>query len=215
MEVDPQRLFKFRFKSPSMDDNIAYFVLTDDIEKMKLFLKQHNFDLSTAVVECVLLKDHEGDDEYMLEPFILKSNYSPKEYKIMSTEHMIYECGNRVAAKMSSSLIFGQTIVRDDVPLMKLISELIYKLDHVYVLDHTLCDPKTKKPYSDAYEQYTKCGYYKYMPDAYKLENEPPTYDDAAIYESIEYSITRDHPLPFTLEMYVSYFAELLTDSYC
>ena len=107
MEVDPQRLFRFRFKSPGMSDNMSYFVLTDDVEKMKLFLKQHNFDPFNSYVEPVMLKDHEGDSEFMLEPFILKSNYSPKWYTIMSNEHMIYECANQAASIMSNSLILG------------------------------------------------------------------------------------------------------------
>ena len=216
MEVDPQRLFRFRFKAPSMSDNMAYFVLTDDIEKMRLFLKQHNFNPLTSVVDCVMLKDHEGDSEFMLEPFLLKSNYSPKQYTIMSNEHMIYECANEIASIMSNSLIFGSTIIRDDIPIMKVISKLIYDLDHVYVLDHTLCDPETHKPYSDAYDQYTKCGYpnVDYDQAWMKLYGEPASYDDSALIESIVNSVGRGFPLPFTLEMYVSYFAGLLTDTY-
>lgn len=215
MEVDPQRLFRFRFKSPGMSDNMSYFVLTDDVEKMKLFLKQHNFDPFNSYVEPVMLKDHEGDSEFMLEPFILKSNYSPKWYTIMSNEHMIYECANQAASIMSNSLILGPNIIREDIPIMKVISELINELDHVYVLDHTVCDAATGKPFSSAYEQYTKVGYpcVEYA-NTLSLTDEPAAYDDSALYESITHSVGRGYPLPFTLEMYISYFAELLTDTY-
>lgn len=212
MEIDPQRLFRFRFKSPDVSDNMSYFVLTDDIEKMKLFLKQHNFNCVESFIDCVMLKDHEGDEEFMLEPFILKSNYSDKMYTIMSTEHMIYECANEVASIMSQSSIFGPSIIREDVPIMKVISELIQELDYTYVLDHTVCDSETGVPYSSAYEQYTKVGYPS--PDAWLLSNEPATYDDSALYEAIIAAVGRGYPLPFTLEMYVSYFAGILTDSY-
>lgn len=215
MEVDPQRLFRFRFKSPGMSDNMSYFVLTDDVEKMRMFLKQHNFDPFKSVVEPVMLKDHEDDSEFMLEPFILKSNYSPKWYTIMSNEHMIYECANQAASIMSNSLILGPNIIRDDIPIMKVISELINELDHTYVLDHTVCDSATGKPFSSAYEQYTKVGYpnVEYA-NTLSLTDEPAAYDDSALYESITAAVGRGYPLPFTLEMYISYFAELLTDTY-
>lgn len=215
MEVDPQRLFRFRFKSPGMSDNMSYFVLTDDVEKMRMFLKQHNFDPFKSVVEPVMLKDHEDDSEFMLEPFILKSNYSPKWYTIMSNEHMIYECANQAASIMSNSLILGPNIIRDDIPIMKVISELINELDHTYVLDHTVCDAATGKPFSSAYEQYTKVGYpsVEYA-NTLSLTDEPAAYDDSALYESITVAVGRGYPLPFTLEMYISYFAELLTDTY-
>lgn len=216
MEVDPQRLFRFRFKSPGASDNMAYFVLTDDIEKMKLFLKQHNFDPVTSFVDCVMLKDHESDSEFMLEPFILKSNYSTKTYTIMSNEHMIYECANEVASIMSQSSIFGPTIIREDIPIMKVISELIQELDYTYVLDHTVCDSSTGKPYSSAYEQYTKVGFpsVEYSSAWLNLSHEPAAYDDSALYEAITSAVGKGYPLPFTLEMYVSYFVGLLTDSY-
>lgn len=214
MEIDPQRLFRFRFKSPGMSDNMAYVVLTDDIEKMRLFLKQHNFDPLTSFVDCVMLKDHEDDTEYMLEPYMLKSNYSTKTYTIMSTEHMIYECANEVASLMSQSLIFGPTIIREDISIMKVISELIQELDYTYVLDHTVCDSSTGQPYSSAFEQYTKVGYPSaaYSTAWLNLSNEPAAYDDSALYESITAAVGRNQPLPFTLEMYVKYFAGLLTD---
>lgn len=216
MEIDPQRLFRFRFKSPGMSDNMSYFVLTDDIEKMKMFLKQHNFEQSSPFVDCVMLKDHEGDTEFMLEPFILKSNYSTKTYTIMSTEHMIYECANEVSSIMSQSLIFGPTIIREDVPIMKVISELINDLDYTYVMDHTVCDSSTGKPFSSAYEQYTKVGFpvVNHENAWLELSHEAASYDDSGIYESITSAVGRGYPLPFTLEMYVSYFAGLLTDSY-
>ena len=125
MEIDPQRLFRFRFKSPGMSDDMSHYVLTDDIEKMRLFLAQHNFNPTDSFIDCVMFKDFESDTEYMLEPFILKSNYSPKIFTIMSTEHMIYECANEVASIMSQSLIFGPHIIREDIPIMKIISELV------------------------------------------------------------------------------------------
>lgn len=197
-----------------MSDNMSHFVLTDDIEKMKLFLKQHNFDPILSTIDCVMLKDHEGDGEFMLEPFILKSNYSPKEYTIMSNEHMIYDCANEVASIMSGSLIFGPSIIRDDLPIMKVISELVNELDYTYVLDHTLCDV-SGNPYSSAYEQFTKVGYPSVeFANKLSLIDDPASYDDSAIYEAITAAVGKGYPLPFTLEMYVSYFAGLLTDSY-
>lgn len=216
MEVDPQRLFRFRFKAPGMSDNMSYFVLTDDIEKMRLFMKQHNFDPTLSCIDCVMLKDHEEDSEYMLEPFLLKSNCSSKIYTVMSNEHMIYECANEAASIMSSSSILGSTIIKGDIPIMKVISELVNELDHTYVLDHTLCDSDTGKPYSSAYEQYTKVGYpvVEYSKAWLTLYQEPAAYDDSALYESITGCVNKDYPMPFTLEMYVSYFAGLLTDSY-
>ena len=215
MEINPERLFRFKFKSTSMPDRLAYFVITDDIDKMNMFLKQHNFDPASVVIDCVPLKEHESDGEFMLRPYIIKSNSSDKEYKIMTTEHMVYECGEQIASMMSNLLIFGDAVIRDDLPIMKIISDLVYNLDHVYVLDHTLYDKSSKQLYSSAWEQYTKVGYPEVsVENRLTLQDTPASYDDSAIYESFSNSIGIDFPLPFTLEMYVSYFASLLTDEY-
>lgn len=215
MEVDNQVVYKFSFKSPGMSDNMAHFVLSNDLDKMRLFLKQHNFVSEDIIVECDLLKDHEGDDEFMLQQYLLKSNSSDKVYKIMTTEHLVYDCAQSLGSLLSSSLIFGTAITREDVPIMKFISELVFALDHVYILDHTLCDSEGK-PFSTSYDKYAKCGFPStdLYDERYMLTDEPAGYDDSAIYESISTSVVIDKPLPFTIEMYVSYFASLLTDSY-
>lgn len=210
MEVDPRRLFRFRFKSNGMTDNMAYFVLSDDINKVRLFLKQHNFKEVDSYIEPVLAEEHSGDDEFLLEPYIMKSNSSDKLYTVMTNEHMVYACASKVSGILSDSLVFGDEVIRDDIPIMKIISKLVHGLDHVYVLDHTLCD-QDGKPYSSSYDQYIKCG----IPNPDYTDADLPTaYDDTGIYESMEYSIIKDKPLPFTIEAYVSYFADLLTDEY-
>ena len=211
MEIDPRLLYRFRFQSPGMSDNLFHFVLTDDIEKMKMFLTQHNFQDTNPVVDYVKKDEHDDETEFMLRPFMLKSNSSDKIFHIMSTEHMMHECGNEIASRMSSALVFGPTIIREDVPIMKVISELINALDQTYVLDYTLCDPATGKPFSSAYEQYVKTGY-RTTPYDYLTLTEA-SYDDSALYETLT-RISYDNPQPFTLEMYISYFAGLLTDSY-
>lgn len=216
MNIDPDMLYRFRFKASGMSDNLAHFVLTEDPNKMMLFLKQHNFDLDMVNLDRVPLKDHEGDSEFMLEYFIMRSNYSDQVFKIMSTEHMIYDCGRYVADIMSSALVFGPEIIREDVPIMRVISELVNELDHVYIMDHTLTDPETHEPFSSNYERYTKIGYptMSSMCELDKYYHEDCSYDDSGLYDSLLGSITKGYLLPFTVEAYVSYFASLLTDSY-
>lgn len=218
MEIinESDTLYRFRFKSPGMSDKLAHFVITDDLNKMRMFLIQHNFDLSKAIIENAPRKEHDGDGIFMLEEYILKSNYSDKIYKIMSNEKIIYDCAQAVGSIMSNSLVFGADVIRDDLPIMKAISELVNQLDHVYVLDHTLCDANGN-PYSSAYDQYTKTGFPNpdtYCTDKLTMTKEPSEYDDNEIYNSISNNVGKGFPLPFTIEMYVSYFAELLTDKY-
>lgn len=212
MEIAPGHEYRFRFKSPGMSDNMAHYVLTKNPNDMKLFLTQHKFDDINTFIDVVMPTD--DDAEFHLEPFKMKSNYSDKIFTIMTTEHFVLDCANACADMMSTGLIFNcPHIIDDNIPIMKVISELINKLDHVYILDHTICDPETGEPYSSEYDKYTKCGFASASKYAYTADDDEVCYDDTSIYESLT-NINKDFVLPFTVEMYVSYFANLLTDSY-
>ena len=219
MEIEEGTIMRFRFRSPNMKESLAHYVLTQDPEKMKMFLIQHNFDPTAAVIEYLPSEKHESDESCMLDTFMLKSNYSDKTYKIVSTEEMMWHCSEEIASIMSSSLVLGPAIIREEIPIFDIIADLISQLDHVYVLDKTICDPNTKKPYADKYEQICAVEDVSYVhPEHDKIwmqaYGEPASYDDSSIYESFAESCEKDRPMPFTLEMYVSYFAGLLTDSY-
>lgn len=215
-DIDPNRVFRFRFKAPRMSDRLAHFVLSDDIDKMESFLKQHNFDMALVDIEILPAEKYFAYDDHMLTEYQLKSNYSDYIYKIYTTEQLVCDCSQFVSSLISNSLIFHtDQIIRSDVPLMTFISEMVDKLDHVYVLDHTLCD-QDGKPYSSNYERYTKVGF----PSDSKIGNkellysDETSYDDSAICESIGSHINTYTPLPFTLEAYISFFTSILTDSY-
>ena len=214
-DIDPNHLFRFRFKSHSMSDNMAYFVLSESYDTMIKFLKQHNFEIDESCIDIVDAEENRSNSEFLLEEYIFKSNYSDQLYKITTTEHLVYDCGEYVCDMISSALIFGSdTIVRQDIPIMVIISDLIFKLDHVYVMDHTLCN-SSGKPFSSAWEQFTKIGYPEVgLNERLSLQDEPAAYDDTGIFNSVSASIGKGFPLPFTLECYISYFISLLTDSY-
>lgn len=213
-DIDPNKYFKFSFLSPGMSRNMAHFVLTDDINLMYLFLKQHNFDINEVEIEIVDRKEHEGDDEFLLSEVIAKSNYSDETFTLITTEHLVYDASNWVCSQLSSSLTLGPHIIRDDVKIMGVISELVNELPHVYVLDHTLVDPQTLQPFSDNYDRWTKVGIGcpGFPNDTYFHDD--CAYDDSGIYESMTYSIIPGYHLPYTIEAYVSYFVSLLTDVY-
>jgi hypothetical protein len=121
------------------------------------------------------------------------------------SEHPFRDGHKRIGVVISrSAWVSGQRSIE---------TELINELDHVYVLDHTICDPETGKPYSSEYDKYTKCGFASASKYAYTADDDEVCYDDTSIYESLT-NINKDCVLPFTVEMYVSYFANLLTDSY-
>ena len=214
-DIDPNRLFRFRFKAQNMPDKMAHYVLTDDMNKMYAFLRQHNFDLSRTDIDIITLRENEVCDEHMLEQYMLKSNYSDQIYRIYTTEVFVCDCSQYVSSILSSSLVFNsEEIIRADVPLMTLISEMINDLDHTYILDHTVCD-YDGKPYSSNYERYTKVGFpnSEAFDKAY-LHDDETCYDDSGIYESMAAHISKYAPLPFTLEGYISFFTSMLTDSY-
>ena len=214
-DIDPNRLFRFRFKSQNMPDKMAHYVVTDDINKMYKFLKQHNFDISIADIDMIIPREYEIFDEHMLVEYMLKSNYSDQIYRIYTTEVFVCDCSQYVSSILSSSLVFNsEQIIRSDVPLMELISGMIQDLDHVYVLDHTVCD-YDGKPYSSNYERYTKVGFPNSKSfDKMYMHDDETVYDDSGIYESMGSHISTYSPLPFTLEAYISFFTSLLTDSY-
>ena len=214
MEVENTYWYRFRFKSKGMSDNMAHYVLSHNLDDIRLFLTQHAFNKMDTFIDTVPVDEKDDEREYELKPFMMKSNYSEKVFNVISTEHFMYECAQSCADTISLNLIFNcPHIIDDTIPIMRVISELISKLDHVYVLDHTICDPETGEPYSSQAEKYTKCGYLSATKYGYTADDDEISYDDSSIYESLT-NINRDYPMPFTVEMYVSYFANLLTDSY-
>lgn len=214
MEVENTFWYRFRFKCKGMSDNMAHYVLSHNLEDIRLFLTQHAFNNKDTFIDIIPVDEKDDEREYELKPFMMKSNYSDKVFNVMSTTHFVEQCAESCADIISLNLIFNcPHIIDTTIPIMKVISKLIDDLDHTYVLDHTICDPETGRPYSSEAEKYTKCGYVSASKYMYTADDDEVSYDDTAIYDSLT-NINRDYPMPFTIEMYVSYFANLLTDSY-
>lgn len=114
-------------------------VYTNDDKMIKLFLQQHNFDIQQTNVEYI---DDTDDDLMMntLEIYKLYSNDDKKVHEIATTQHLIELTIDYVANEINQFLLFGDIILRRDVPLINLIIDTIEKLPFGEIRDYELMD---------------------------------------------------------------------------
>ena len=192
----------------STNGSIKHTVYSEGIEPMKMFIKQHNFN--PDIIEHVEpVPEHaQAASGSIIEPYTFKSKYSDSpSYTIYTTEDFVEEAINIVCADLAQSLMFGSLAIRTNIELFALVSDLIGELKYVYVLDHGLVDDETGELYSTDYEKYTKRF------DAFAYNQNDYGYDDSYIYDSLHAaSLSDEHISPITLESYVTYFADMITD---
>lgn len=192
----------------STNGSMKQTVYSEGIEPMKMFIKQHNFN--PDIIEHIEAVPEHGQavPGAIIEPYTFKSKYSDSiSYTIYTTEDFVEEAINKVCAELADSLMFGSLAIRTNIELFSLVSDLIGELKFVYVLDHGLVDDETGELYSVDYEKYTKNF------DAFTYNQNEYGYDDSYIYDSLHAaSLSNDHISPITLEAYVAYFADMVTD---
>lgn len=218
MNDDDNVYYKFSFNSfdsicnPNSvdpDKSALYSVFTDDIKKMQIFLKQHCFDdecmnfIKVADASAVGCSNE-------LEEFILKTNSSDEIFTILTTQEIVDIITENISSDYVPRTSFGQVILREDIPIIKLIHSLLDEMPHMWVYeDKVVDDVDYMNRFGEACDE---------IPD--------DSYDDKLSYicESL-YDYNKTHAytcdsmcglnnsclLSFTIEAYSKYFTCLMT----
>lgn len=183
-------------------------------EQVSLFVRQHNikvYDVNIMDPESFTKDVNESD---ILNKFIFRSNSDYNDYEIYTTENILADAINYIAEKLSGVSMFGDAIMRTDIPIIDIINRLIEQLKHAAIVDYMLLDD-TSVEVKDI-QEHIKTFSNKVKDVGYELSDSPSELDVSDyVYESIHGASYMCHcgkPEAITIEGYVEYIASWLTD---
>ena len=109
-------------------------------EQVSMFVRQHNikvYDVNIMDPESFTTDVNESD---ILDKFIFRSNSDYNDYEIYTTENILSDAINYIAEKLSGVSMFGDAIMRTDIPIIDIINRLIEQLKHAAIVDYMLLD---------------------------------------------------------------------------
>ena len=210
--------FKFTFTSGSSRSSMKYYVLSESMDDMNLFLKQHGFHNANEAIQILPEEQFKSADySRILRICKFKSNHKPETFYLMTTEDLVSRAFENISNDLSDHSIFGEAILRTDVEFLKIIGSLIGKLEHGFVMDFNLADESMLFNSLENDNQYK--NQIMSMIEEYKNRIGAPTEDvgSQTILQSL-YDSCPDRDTgciyPITIECYVSTFTELMVDCY-
>ena len=178
-------------------------------EQVDHFIKQHN--LRVYDVNILRTDDFNRDFNELdtIETWLFRSNHDNGEYIIFTTENLIREAIDYIGEKMAEVSMFGDAIIRTDIPIIDIINRLIEKLNHSAILDYLLLDAPIDDSVYSHYKTFSNKAL-DVLPDSPSESDELYDY----IYESLHNSsyMRCIKPEAITLEGYAEYIAYWLTD---
>lgn len=144
-------------------------------------------------------------EDNMLRIYYFKDNSNKNTYAIPSSKAIIEEVATIISSALSNVETFGSIIMDKNIPILKVLSELINDLNLGFVLEEQLCD-MSEEDRDQAYQ---------YKISQSSQSSEQYDFDDGVIFNemaSIIDGITDDKIMPFTIKGYVSGFTQLLYD---
>ena len=183
-------------------------------EQVSMFVRQHNikvYDVNIMDPESFTTDVNESD---ILNKFIFRSNSDYNDYEIYTTENILSDAINYIAEKLSGVSLFGDAIMRTDIPIIDIINRLIEQLKHAAIVDYMLLDD-TSVEVKDI-QEHIKTFSNKVKDVGYELSDSPSELDVSDyVYESLHGASYMNHcgkPEAITIEGYVEYIASWLTD---
>ena len=185
-------------------------VYSEDINEIHLFLKQHNFDLSQTFIENIPSDMAEDDylEDNLLRPYQMKSNVDKEIRTIMTTRNFVNLTVSYVVEELGQFLLFGETILRNDIQLIQLVREILGSMPCTTILDFDLL--------SGELLDYACNTDWMYVKKTIDQVTESPSCDGqdlSELYEMIDRECNYDI-LPFTLEAYAEVFARIILGKY-
>lgn len=184
-------------------------VYTNTREDIPIFIRQHDI----RVYDVKVLRCTDGNipcsDIDLLDHYAFASNKSDQIYNIITCENFIRDAIDYIGADFAGCSVFGDLILRTDLPIIDIINRHIEALRHSVIMDYLLLDDNQCvetvmdhwKKFSNKALSYVECP------------SEADQYNDY-IYDSLHNnSIYRgSRPEPITLEGYIEYIAMMLSD---
>lgn len=209
--------------------NIPYFakVYAETKDDMDLFLKQHNLMCMRECVTPISCYEfyEKRDVSQLLHNYKFKSNNSDEVFNIMTTKSIIESCITSVCEMINQYTLFGEAIMRRDIPIIVLISSLLENhMKYITIQDYELADGCLYDTYEEGEEgeyltmirdQSINCMDILNKKDIIdKMFNTEYYSEHTMDLESCFYEEIVEDIMPVTVEHYVSIFIALLTDEY-
>ena len=181
-------------------------VWSDEKELIDLFIKQHGFDLSNIkqyVIPPGSIKDNKLiETDTMLIVAHMKSNKDSTIHSVITTDELLDEITRMLADDMIDNMMFGETVIRQDIKFVSDIIDIIESMNYASVCDWELiADDLVDRYYDESY----------YDEDDSRIRKEcllPPPGDTSFVYDNLFHDRSNNTILPFTLEAYVHYFVQ-------
>ncbi len=213
--------YYFKFEFSSIHDPtkaMKYFVYGETLDDLKLFISQHGFrDVPPESIK-VIKRSSMGkyDGSHLLEPYKFRSNSSKELFTVMTCWRFVEDAISQLATDLSQVMLFGESIVRRDIEIFKLIGDLVNGLEQGNIIDFVLCDYCPDDEHDDDVIKSNDLLYQ--LQKNYLNQIGRPTEDTGSrlIYENLCDAVVYDDEgedvLPITVECYISNFTEMMMD---
>lgn len=184
-------------------------VYTNTREDIPIFIRQHDI----RVYDVKVLRRTDGNipcsDMDLLDHYAFASNKNDQIYNIITCEYFIRDAIDHIGAEFAESSMFGDLIIRTDLPIIDIINRHIESIRHSVILDYLLLDDNECV---DTVMNHWKTFSNKALSYVGNPSESDEYYD--YIYESLhKNSIYRGvRPEPITIEGYIEYVAMMLSD---
>lgn len=189
-------------------------VYSNKLEEIHMFLKQHNFDENQTFIENIPTDVAEEDDleEHTLELYLMQSNEDGSLHQIYSTRRFIDLAVNYTAQRLNDTLILGECIFRQDIEVIKLITESLESIPCTEIADFNAANDQSV---DDCEWMIVSKNGMDLLRDEEANGPSNDVTDFTKIWESISRNIMPDAPLPITIEAYVESFVQIIMKNYC
>ena len=183
---------------------MCHRVYSMDIDMMYKFMKQHKFDEHNSIIET-LPDNYDVDDLslHTLEYYQMKSNVLNKTINVATTQSFVTSAVESIVISLSNYLVFGECILNDNIPFIKLIRDTLDDLPYVFPFDFDMLEGSPS--IDTSYFTVKKSTMEEFD------SHEDMTYDNSSIddlYNRFMFKIIPGQILPITLEAYIRYFVK-------
>jgi len=181
-------------------------------EDVSMFIRQHNikvYDVNVKQVDSIKESINEADT---IGKILFRSNFNYDDYIIYTTENILREAVDYIGEKLAEVSMFGDAILRTDIPIIDIINRLIEQLKHAAILDYCLLES------SELSTEEAQSHIKTFSNKAHDVLEDYPSESDMLydyIYESLHnasYMWLCGKAEAITIEGYVEYIASWLTD---
>ena len=118
------------------ESNVDRTVYSKSYDDMILFMKQHGFTCFNQIKQ-VSIDDYYNNKFSQLKIRRFKSNKSDEIINIITSDNILLDLIEYTANEIETVSMFASSIIADfDVPIIKIINDLVFSLRYTYILDH-------------------------------------------------------------------------------